>query len=293
MGLSRRFDLVFCGHVFMAPLAVQIARLKGSKLIVQAHGIEVWPKPSSLQRAAVEAADLLLCVSRYTRSAVLKWASIAPERVVVLPNTVRDAFTPGDASSLRRSLGLQGKRVLLTVARLDSQDGYKGHDRVIAVLPQLIAQGHDVAYVVVGEGHDRPRLEALALQTVASERVRFLGAVDLQTLIELYRMADLYVMASTGEGFGIAFLEAMACGTPALGLGVGGATDALADGELGIIASEAGLSATIAHVLNEPKPDPRALAAAVRSRFGRERFAAGAYAALNRLTCPAIVCRAL
>jgi len=281
--LSRPFDLVFCGHLFMTPLAAQISRLKRAKFIVQTHGIEAWPQPSRLQRTAVEAADLVLCVSRYTRSAVLSWASIVPERVVVLPNTVREAFTPGDASALRADLGLQGKRVLLTVARLDSKDHYKGHDRVIAVLPQLVAQGHDVAYVVVGEGYDRARLEALALQAVGAERVRFLGAVELQSLIKFYRMADLFVLPSTGEGFGIAFLEAMACGTPTLGLGLAGARDALVDGQLGTLVSEAELPVTIARLLVEPKPHPGALAAAVRARFGHEAFAAGVRTALNRV----------
>ena len=282
--VARNVDIVFCGHLFMTPLAHQIARLKRAKLIIQVHGIEAWPQPSALQRRSVEAADLLLCVSRYTRSMVLSWASLAPDRAVVLSNTVRNVFTPGGASELRSELGLQRKRVLLTVARLDSQNRYKGHDRVIALLPRLVEQGFDLAYVVVGEGHDRSRLEALAHQTVGAERVRFLGAAGLDRLVQAYRMADLFVLPSIGEGFGIAFLEAMACGTPALGVQIGGATDALADGELGTAVPESELFTTIVRLLVEPKPDPDALSAAVRIRFGREVFAAGACAALNRLT---------
>jgi phosphatidyl-myo-inositol dimannoside synthase len=281
--LLRRVDLVFCGHLFMAPLAALIARLKGAKLIVQTHGIEVWQRPPWFQRSALETADIVLCVSRYTRSAVLSWAGLAPERVLVLPDTVREAFTPGDGSTQRAAFSLNGKRVLLTVGRMDPREAYKGHDRVIAAIPSLVAKGHDICYLVVGEGPDRIRLEALAHDAGVSERVRFLGRVELQGLVEIYRMADLFVMPSTGEGFGVAFLEAMASGTPALGLGVGGAKDALADGELGTTSLEADLSATIARLLDEPKPDSDALAVAVRARFGRETFAANAHAALNRL----------
>jgi phosphatidylinositol alpha-1,6-mannosyltransferase len=281
--LFRPVDLVFCGHLFMAPLAALITQLKGAKLIVQAHGIEAWPRPSWARRAALEAADLVLCVSRHTRSAVLSWAAIAPERVLVVPDTLREAFTPGDGSTQRAALALAGKRVLLTVGRMDPRERYKGHDRVIAAISDLVAKGHDICYLVVGEGADRIRLEALARDAGVSERVRFLGRVELPTLVEIYRMADLFVMPSTGEGFGVAFLEAMASGTPVLGLGVAGASDALADGELGITASEAEFPATIACLLDEPKPDPHALAAAAHARFGRETFAIGVRAALDRL----------
>jgi len=173
--------------------------------------------------------------------------------------------------------------VLLTVGRMDAGQRYKGQDRVIAAIPYIVAQGHDVEYLVVGEGDDRARLEALARDVGASERVRFLGAIGLQDLIETYRMADLFVMPSTGEGFGIAFLEAMASGTPAVGRNIGGARDALADGELGTLVSDAELPAALARLLAVPKPDPHALAAAVRARFGREIFAAGVSVALNRL----------
>jgi len=281
--LVQPVDLVFCGHLFMAPLAALIARFKRAKLIVQTHGIEAWSRPSKLQRAAMEQADLVLSVSRHTRAAVLSWAAIAPERVLVVPNTVREMFTPGDGSAQRASLGLEGKRVLLTVGRMHSRERYKGHDRVIAVIPDLVKKGHDICYLIVGEGDDRARLEDHARDAKASDRARFLGAIGLQSLVEIYRTADLFVMPSTGEGFGVAFLEAMASGTPALGLEVAGARDALADGELGTVVSEPEFTATLERLLVEAKPDPSALAAATRARFGGQPFGTGVRAALNRL----------
>lgn len=281
--LFRPIDLVFCGHLFMAPLAAQITRLKGAKLIVQTYGVEAWPRPSLPQRAALEGADLVLCISRHTRAAVLSWAAIEPERVLVVPCTVGEAFRPGDGSTRRAALALEDKRVLLTVGRMDSRERYKGHELVIAAITGLVAKGHDICYLVVGEGDDRSRLEALARDAGVRERVRFLGLLGLQSLVETYRMADLFVMPSTGEGFGVAFLEAMATGTPALGLEVAGAKDALADGHLGTTVSEAEFSNTVARLLAAPKPDPHALAATVRARFGRETFVAGASAAFDRL----------
>jgi phosphatidyl-myo-inositol dimannoside synthase len=281
--LLRPVDLVFCGHLFMAPLAALIARLKAAKLIVQTHGIEAWPRPSRLQREALESADLLLCVSRYTRGVVLSWAAIEPERVLVVPNTFKTMFAPGENSQTRAVLGMENKRILLTVARMDASQQYKGQDRVISAIPYVLAQGHDVQYFVVGEGDDRTRLESLASKMGVSDRVRFFGAVKLQDLTNLYRAADLFVMPSTGEGFGIAFLEAMTSGTPVLGLDIAGARDALADGELGTIVSEHELPAAIVRLLAKPKPDPVALAGAACTRFGREKFAACVRAAFNRL----------
>lgn len=281
--LRSPVDVVFCGHLFMASLAALIARIKNAKLIVQTHGIEAWPTPTRRQMAAVESADLVLSVSRHTRATVLSWAAIAPARVIVLPNTVRDEFTPGDGLQMRALLGLEGKRVLLTVARMDSQQQYKGQDRMIAAIPRLLALGHDVHYLIAGEGDDRTRLEILAQEHRVADRIHFLGSVPCQRLTDLYRVADLYVMPSTGEGFGIAFLEAMASGTPAVGLNVGGACDVLANGELGTCVPPSNFVDAVHHALSAPKPDPNSLATAARARFGRDKFGAGVRSVLNRI----------
>jgi phosphatidylinositol alpha-1,6-mannosyltransferase len=214
---------------------------------------------------------------------VLSGTSLPAERVLVVPNTVREEFCPGDGGGFRRSLQLDGKRVLLTVARLDARERYKGHDRVIAALSDLAGNGHDVVYLIAGSGDDQSRLEALARKAGVAERVRFLGELDPRELVDAYRAADLFVMPSTGEGFGISFLEAMACGTPALGLAVAGARDALGDGELGTLVEEGDLLAAMGRLLSAPRREALALAAAVRARFGRELFASNIRSAFSRI----------
>jgi phosphatidyl-myo-inositol dimannoside synthase len=283
IALLNRVDIVFCGHLFMAPLAAFIAQLKGAKLIVQTHGIEAWPKATRQQRIAVESADLVLSVSRQTRAAVLSWAALPPERVIVLPNTAREEFSPGDGSKMRAVLGVLRKVVLLTVARMDSWQPYKGQDRVIAAIPRLLSMGHDVHYLVVGEGDDRSRMEALARDQDVRDRVHFLGPVSTQELTDIYRAADLYVMPSSGEGFGIAFLEAMMSGTPAIGLDIAGTKDVLANGELGLCVQENDFEDAIHRALSRPQPHPNALAAAARVRFGRKVFALGVRTAVSLL----------
>lgn len=273
VALRVRPDTVFCGHLYMAPLAAAIAKLAGARMVLQLHGVEAWERPGRLRRASAEAADLVLCVSRETRARFLGWAAIEPERVAVLPNTVGAAFRPGDRAAARARFGLNGERVLLSVGRLDARERYKGHDRIIDAMPALAAEHGEVLFLVAGTGEDRLRLEALAARHGVSDRVRFLGYVPDEALPDLYRAADLFAMPSTGEGFGIAYLEAMACGTPSLGLAAGGARDALADGALGTaVDPTADFAAALIRTVEACRPDLGQLSAEVAGRFGRERF---------------------
>jgi len=197
-------------------------------------------------------------------------------------------FRPGDDAGFRSRHGWENKRILLTVGRLESRERYKGQDRVIALMPELLARGHDVIYLIVGDGDDRLRLEQLAREARVEDRVHFLGALDADRLVEVYRGADLFVMPSTGEGFGISFLEAMACGTPALGLAAGGAPDALGDGALGRIVSESELPLALHEALSSPRPDPQVLSAAVLARFSRSVFRDSVDGTLARLSDPQV-----
>jgi phosphatidyl-myo-inositol dimannoside synthase len=254
IALGKHIDVVFCGHLLMAPLGAALAKLLGVPLWVQVHGIEAWHGLSRVHRCAIETASVVTSVSRYTRHRLLQWVRIDPTRVKVLPNTVDPRFRP--ARKLARLLdrhAASGKKVLLTVSRLASSERYKGHDRVIRALPRVLRACPHTIYIIVGDGDDRPRLEALAGEMGVRQYVDFAGQVAAEDLPDHYCLADVFVMPSTGEGFGIAFLEAMACGVPVVGGNQDGSVDPLADGALGIAinpADDDALSSAICRALN-------------------------------------------
>ena len=281
--LVRRPNLLFCGHLYMAPLAFLLSKVLRIPYLVQMHGTEIWRQPSRTQALALERAALIFCVSRHTRAQVLKYTRADPNRVVVLPNTFESDYRPRDRRQVRSALGISNEFVLLTVGRLDIRNGYKGHDRVIRALSRLPEDGRPILYKIAGEGDDRSRLEALTNELGVQGRVQFLGFTPRDTLPALFLAADLFIMPSTGEGFGIVFLEAMASGTPALGLAVGGATDPLDFGPWGRAVTESELEEAIRHVMAQPRPDPVEMHAAVSARFGFEVFARQAVAQIERL----------
>lgn len=106
-----------------------------------------------------------------------------------------------------------GSPILLTVARLDSRDAYKGVDTVLYALPLILQKYPKALYLVIGSGNLEKSLRNLAERLGVSAHTHFLGAVSSEALPDYYRMADCFVMPSW-EGFGIVYLEALACGTP-------------------------------------------------------------------------------
>lgn len=257
--LARRqsVDFIWCGHLHMAPLAAFAGAFLRKPIWLQIHGIEAWSSPSRLLRAAADRAALTSAVSRYTRRRFLSWSQVEPERVRVLQNCVSDRFVPGPKrSEFCVRYGIEGRRVLLTIARLSQSEGYKGIDRVIKVMPQLARRFPGLTYVIGGDGDDAPRLKALALECGVAEHCRFIGRIADDEIVDHHRLADIFVMPSTGEGFGIVYLEAMACGVPAVGLDCDGSLDPLSSSALGRAVSEDCLAEALAELLTAPPPRP-------------------------------------
>ncbi len=237
--------IMLSGHVGVGAACYPLAQLARARLWTTTHGIEVWEPPAgrgwsafataAAARAALAGSALVTAVSDYTRRRLLSWCPIAPERVELLPNAIDlSHYTPGPRPpELEAELGVAGAKVLLTVGRMNRLERYKGHDRVVAALPELRRRCAAIRYVIVGTGDDQPRIERLARELGVAELVRFAGHVPDERLRDYYRLADVFVMPSTGEGFGIVFLEAMACGCPVVGGDRDGSVDALGGGELG------------------------------------------------------------
>jgi phosphatidylinositol alpha-1,6-mannosyltransferase len=281
----RPIDIVFCGHLFMAPLAAALAKLFCAKLWIQVHGIEAWQALAGLHRRSVERAVLVTSVSRYTRRRLLEWVGIDPAWVKVLPNTVDPRFQPGRKSDILLARHhAQGKKVLMTVGRLASSERYKGHDQVIRILPRVLSNHPETIYLIVGDGEDRARLEALAVEFGVAEKVEFVGHIDAEQLPDYFRLADIFVMPSTGEGFGIVFLEAMASGIAVIGGNRDASLDPLADGVLGTAVdpvNQAQLESAICAALRTPH-----IRINHASRFGIEAFSEHLYALVRASFTP-------
>jgi glycosyltransferase involved in cell wall biosynthesis len=118
---------------------------------------------------------------------------------------------------------------------LDSTQQYKGYDKIVRALPEIRRQIPNVHYILVGQGSDRPRIEQLIAQLNLQNCVTLAGFVPDEEIRDYYNLCDVFAMPSKGEGFGIVYLEALACGKPTLGGNQDGAIDALCNGELGAL----------------------------------------------------------
>ena len=275
------FDIVFCGHAYMAPIAWAVARLCGARYWLQTHGAEIWKTRPARLRCAIEKADLVTTVSRGTRHSLLGWVDLPPDRVRVLPDTVQDKFVPGPVPEGFRERWAPGPGpILLTVGRLSASERYKGHEQVFAVLPELRKRFPTLVHLVAGTGDDRARLEQRARE-LATDAVRFLGFVPEEDLLDLYRMADLYVMPSTQEGFGIVYLEAAGCGLRVVGGVGGGSADAVPNDKVGVLvdpSDKTALTAAIVEQLGRGRADSGAV-----EPYRRKHFAEAARRLLARL----------
>ena len=188
------------------------------------------------ERALVAGADAIVTASAHERGLLARYYDADPERVVSIPCGVdTDLFQPLDKDESRKALGIDaGRPVLLWVGRLEK---LKGVDVLIDALAQL--EDPRVLLLVVGgdEGAQalRDELEAQARDAGLGANVRFEGAVPHEQLPAYYTAADVCVVPSYYESFGLVAVEAMACGTPVVASRVGGLVTTVTDGVNGYL----------------------------------------------------------
>ncbi len=255
--LRRRPDVVLYGHVLLSPLAL-LARVLSprSRHVLFAHGREVWREsfrsriPLWERLAVLAGIDRVAAVSRLTAGRMSAAYGVPAARFCLLPNAVDE---PLSAPGHRNNGG--GEQRLLTVARLSRKDRCKGCDKVIQAMPAVLAQAPGARYEVVGDGPLRAELEQLARDLGVSHAVRFRGRVDDRELERIYRDAHVMVMPSTGEGFGIVYLEAWKHGLPVVAGDRDAGSEVVADGVDGLCVNPASVDSiarALVDLLNHP-----------------------------------------
>jgi len=232
--LKKQPKQVFCGHINLAPLVQILCVPLGIPYTVLTYGKEVWEPLQNKYKQALKQATKILTISRYSRDRCCESNHLNPQKFHLLPCMVDgNKFLPGPLPvDLIEDYNIQGAKVLMTVTRLWSGDPYKGVDVTIRALPKILHFFPEVKYLVIGRGDDQSRLAKLAKDLGVGEKVVFAGYVPTKDLVKHYQVADAYVMPSQ-EGFGIVYLEAMACGVPVLSGDMDGSAEPLQDGKLG------------------------------------------------------------
>ena len=267
----RRAKLVVAAHPHLAPVAHGLKLFApGAKSIICAHGLEVWEPLSLVRRRALRNADLVLAPTNDTANHVATQQDVPRERIRVLPWALDPEFetlllpTPRPALPMEFPQG----RVILTVGRWSADERYKGMDTLITALPRLLTEWPALQLVAVGEGEDQGWLEQIADGRGVRRHVHFLSGLSYAEIAACYQACEIFALPSRGEGFGLVYLEAMACGKPVIGGAHGGAPEVIEDGKTGYLVhhGDAGqLATSLETLLSDP-----ALAQQMGAR-GRER----------------------
>jgi len=231
---SEKFDIIHAHDWLSFPAGVEAKRATGKPLIVHVHATEfdrcggecVDARIYEIEKRGLEAADKIIVVSDFTKRKIIKYYGISADKIEVVHNGLTSLDRKGKASL--EAFKKTGYRVVLFLGRMTLQKGpdwfLKAAQKVLRVYPKVL-------FIMVGTGDMERQVIEEAAQMGISDRVLFTGYVKNEDLSRMYRTADLYVMPSVSEPFGIVALEALSYKTPV------------------IISKQSGVAETVNHAL--------------------------------------------
>lgn len=235
-------DIVILSHINLALLGLVIKMLRPKcQLWLVAHGIEVWRPLNFIKRIFLKRyCDKIICVSNFTKAQMIKMHRSDPDKCIVLNNAIDpfikqpDEFEKPEYLVNRYSL-TPANQVIFTLTRLASSEQYKGYEQVIKAVGRLKQQFPGIKYILSGQydSAEELRIKELIRACKVDDEVILTGFLNEKELADYFLLADLFVLPSKKEGFGIVFIEALACGLPVICGNADGSTDAIRNGELG------------------------------------------------------------
>ena len=244
---EARYDLVHSHYWLSGMVGATLSREWDAPHITTFHTlakIKMRARPGErepqlrqdIEGHVMSVADGIVVSTDEERQDIIRHYDAPPRNVHVIPAGVNlDMFQPVDRDAARVELGIKEERVILYVGRIEP---LKGIDILLRAVPML-EYGQDLRVLVVGgnPGNDAEldRLKSLTAELGVENSVTFTGSVPQSTLPTYYSAADVFVLPSHSESFGLAPLEAMACGTPVVVSRVGGMKTFVNSGENGYL----------------------------------------------------------
>ena len=242
LSIAVNADIIILSHVNLSliGMVIKILRPKTQVWLV-AHGIEVWRPVSFIKKNFLKYyCDKIICVSSFTKTQMIRWHKSDPEKCFVLNNAV-DPFIKlpkafDKPEYLLNRYGLtHDNQLIFTLTRLASSEQYKGYEQVIRAVSSLKLRFPQIKYMLSGkyDETEETRIKNLIDAYQVNDQVILTGFLNEKELADYFLLADLFVLPSKKEGFGIVFVEALACGLPVICGNADGSTDAIRNGQLG------------------------------------------------------------
>jgi glycosyltransferase involved in cell wall biosynthesis len=231
--INKQFQLIDAHYFYPDGVAAALlGKWLGCPVVISARGTDInlipdYTLPRRMIIWAAEQAKAIITVCQSLKDRLIS-LGVENHKITVLPNGVdNQLFHSGDRNMLRKQHELT-QPTLLFVGNLIP---LKGVDLIIQALVKL----PDYRLIVVGDGTEKSKLQKLATSLQVSDRIRFVGTLSQQQLVEYYTIADMLLLPSSREGCANVLLEALSCGTPAIATAVGGSPDIIADPSAGLI----------------------------------------------------------
>jgi len=254
-------------HATTAWLAKQmLADERDLKVLTTLHGTDITlvgqdPSYHSITKFSIERSDAVTAVSAYLRDETYRAFGCVNCDVRVIPNFISlDEYHPATDDRCRRALAPAGNKVLVHISN------FRPVKRVLDVVRIFagVRKAMPATLVMAGDGPDRDAAEAEVDRLKLTRDVRFLGRVE--DVADVLRGADLFLLPTVSESFGLAALEAMACGVPVIASRAGGIPEVVVDGETGVLAEPGAVDVMVEAalgILKDPKRHERMRTAAV------------------------------
>jgi len=247
--MGTKNDTVILSHANLLPVGYFIKLFSPStKLILLAHGIEVWEPFKGFKKKMLFKCDQIFAVSKHTKDVIIELNGFPEENIKILNNCL-DPFLEKPVQKERETYLLERYHlkkddvILMTLTRLAAKERYKGYDIVIESLQKLRASYPGLKYLIVGryDDEEKKRLDTIIENAGLQQQVTFTGFVPDEELADHFNLADVYIMPSEKEGFGIVFIEAMYYRKPVIAGNKDGSVDALLNGRLGLLVNPGSL----------------------------------------------------
>lgn len=258
-------------HATSAWIAKQLLGENGLKAVTTLHGTDITlvgqdPSYHAITRFSIRQSDGITAVSEYLKRETVERFQVAEDRIRVVPNFVDlEAYRPGLEPCHRENLAPEGQKILMHISNFRPVKRVEDVVRVFAG----VARAMPARLVLIGDGPERGRAQELAAAEGVGDDVLFLGKQE--SVAELLACADLFLLPSQLEAFGLVALEAMACGVPVVGSNVGGVPEVVppAAGHLAPVGDVDAMARAAIRILGD---DDVLAAARVAAREAATRF---------------------